>query len=407
MEGERKNNRFEIDSATPLISRLSAVGEEHVRNSTRSHQRLLGFLVILAVSIPLVLTYVSPMHMTSPNFVSEIFSEKDAFEKLSEKTEDEKQLLFQSFQDEHQKTYLNEEEKAHRYEIFKENLLKIDEMNMKQPLANHHITPFSDLTVEEFRSYNGLSSDFAGRIKTVIDLDPEQQADIGFVPFEESGITLEEVELEKGSSGSSFDWRSSGAVTPVKNQMSCGGCWAFAAVGDMEGTWKLKTGQLVSLSEEEILSCATSGNGCNGGLMNDAYEFVIKNRGLESESEYPFSGSAGKCQMSGSSAASISGWTLLKAKSVAMLQSAVRTQGPVAVAINADQMQFYRSGIDVCMTSAQVNHGVLIVGYGSQNGEDFWIIKNSWGSSWGQNGYYYISTANGACGVGEIPMKSL
>jgi len=367
---------------------------------------MVGVIVLLIVSIPLVITYSVPL--TNLNFSSGFQSPPTAHhftEKLADKEEEEKMLMFDDFQFTHSKFYESEDEKNARYEIFKQNLLIIDEMNMKQPLAQYHISPFTDLTEKEFESYYGLNAEYFQKIQAMKELNSEQQSLIGFVPFEISGIDLEAGNF---STGQAFDWRNFDAVTPVKNQLRCGSCWAFAATGDMEGTWKLKTGQLVSLSEEEIISCATSALGCQGGIMSDAYEFVIKNGGISSEAQVPYAGKVTACNTTvNGTAASISGWTLLEVSSPEKLKTAVQSLGPIAVAINAYQMMFYKSGIDVCMNSRPVNHGVLLVGYGHQNGEDYWIIKNSWGPNWGQNGYYFISTSNKACGVPSMPMKSL
>jgi len=331
-------------------------------------------------------------------------------EKLSHKTEEEKQALFEQFKSTHTKKYSNNKEELQRYEIFKENLERIDDLNAKQPRANFHISKFSDLTDEEFQTHTGLRADYAPRIKSILELSPEKQSKFGFSSFESTPISGRMKQTSKDLP-SSFDWRTYGAVTPVKDQLQCGACWAFAATGDMEGTWKLKSGSLVSLSEQELISCTTQADGCSGGLMNEAYQFVINNGGIGTESQYPYTSgttlTTGQCQLSESSPVTIEGWTLIKANTVADLQAALKSEGPIAVAINANQMQFYSSGIDVCLSPGPVNHGVLLVGYGTQDGETFWIIKNSWGISWGQQGYYYISTAKGACGVQTLPMKSL
>jgi len=329
--------------------------------------------------------------------------------KLSHKSEEEKKGLFTQFKTVHSKKYADTKEELQRYEIFKENLAKIDELNAKAVHAKYtHTSKFADLSLEEFQKRNGLRSDHARRMKDILALSDEKKSKIVFSDFENSGIP---VRMKKSAKTlpSSFDWRSSGAVTPVKDQQECGGCWAFASTGDMEGTIKLKTGTLVSLSEQELISCDTAAAGCDGGMMNEAYQFVVNN-GITTETQYPYTSglteSDGVCQMPASSPYAISGWTLIKASTVEDLQAALTSEGPIAVGIYADQMQFYSSGIDVCTSSEAPNHAVLLVGYGNSNGEVYWIIKNSWGTGWGQAGYYYISTAKGACGVQTLPMKS-
>jgi len=330
----------------------------------------------------------------------------ETLEKLAHRAESSKKDLFEEFKTKHSKKYTNNKEELKRYEIFKENLAKIDDLNANSIDAKFvHTSKFADLTAEEFQTRTGLRSDYSVKMNAISELSDEKKSKIGFVDFGDSGIPSKIKQTLAKNLPASFDWRTSGAVTPVKDQQECGGCWAFAATGDMEGTWKLKTGSLVSLSEQELISCAAEADGCSGGMMNEAYQFVIKN-GITTEAAYPYTESDGTCVMPDSSPVTISGWTQLKTTKVSDLQAALTTEGPIAVAINANQMQFYSSGIDVCSSQAAVNHAVLLVGYGSSNGQAYWILKNSWGEDWGQEGYYYISTAKGACGVQSMPMTS-
>jgi len=334
-----------------------------------------------------------------------------SLEKLAHKSEEEKKGLFAQFKSAHFKKYSNPKEESERYEVFKENLSKIDELNSKAVHAKFsHTSKFADLTDEEFKIRNGLRSDYSSRIQTILGLSDDKKAKLGFIDFANTGVGGRMKQASKVLP-TTFDWRSYGAVTPVKDQGECGGCWAFAATGDMEGTWKQQTGSLVSLSEQELISCATEADGCSGGMMNEAYQFVISNNGISTETQYPYQSgltqSDGMCQLPSSSPVTITGWTMIKSTTAADLQAALKSEGPIAVGINANQMQFYSSGIDVCTSQDPINHAVLLVGYGNSDGEEYWIIKNSWGISWGQQGYYYISTAKGACGVQTVPMKSL
>lgn len=198
----------------------------------------------------------------------------------------------------------------------------------------------------------------------------------------------------------SVDWVVMGAVTPVKNQGQCGSCWSFSTTGATEGALQIATGKLVSLSEQQLVDCAGSfGNeGCNGGLMDDGFEYIIKN-GITTEDNYPYKAEDGDCQ-SFESVAKLTGYQDVAEGDEDALKSAVSKQ-PVSIAIEADQsgFQFYSSGVFSGECGTNLDHGVLLVGYGTENGEDFWKVKNSWGSSWGEDGYIKLKRNMDECGV--------
>merc|ERR1711957_153228 len=196
---------------------------------------------------------------------------------------------------------------------------------------------------------------------------------------------LEEVQAVPAS----VDWRAKGAVTAVKNQGSCGSCWSFSATGAIEGRNFVKSNKLVSLSEQQLVDCSTSlGNmGCGGGLMDYACEYAEKTM-METEAQYPYKGSNGKCHAAGGSL-EITSYKDVTPKSPSALMAAA-AEGPVAIAIDASSIffQLYFGGIMKHFCGTSLDHGVLLVGYGEESGTPFWIVKNSWGGSWGEKGYF-------------------
>ena len=212
----------------------------------------------------------------------------------------------------------------------------------------------------------------------------------------------------------SFDWREKGAVTKVKNQEQCGSCWAFSTTGDIEGTWFLSGHNLTSLSEQDLVDCDKNGDhGCNGGLPSQAMQYVINVGGIESEKAYPYEGMDERCKYSSKVpsskvASKISNYTRVSTDEDQIAAFLVKN-GPLSIGINAQWMQFYNSGISnpkVCNPAA-LDHGVLIVGFGVEKGTKFWVIKNSWGEDWGEDGYYRIIRGVGKCGLNTMVVHSV
>nr|XP_043640059.1 senescence-specific cysteine protease SAG39-like [Erigeron canadensis] len=285
------------------------------------------------------------------------------------------------------RVYKDADEKELRSKIFQENVKYIESfnnaMNKSYKLA---VNEFADLTNEEFRTTRNR---FMAH-----ECSPSTSA------FRYENVT---------AVPSSMDWRKKGAVTPVKDQGQCGCCWAFSAVAAMEGITQLTTGKLVSLSEQELVDCDTSGvdQGCEGGLMDNAFDFIINNKGLTTESKYPYKGVDGTCNSNAASnhAATITGHEDVPANSESALLKAVASQ-PVSVAIDASgsDFQFYSSGVFTGECGTELDHGVTAVGYGtSDDGIKYWLVKNSWGTSWGQEGYIMmqrdVDAKEGICGI--------
>ena len=206
---------------------------------------------------------------------------------------------------------------------------------------------------------------------------------------------------------SGVDWRTKNAVTPVKNQGQCGSCWSFSTTGSTEGAHAIASGKLVSLSEQQLMDCSTAeGNqGCNGGLMDNAFKYIIKNGGLDTEEDYPYEGKDGTCSKAKAAkhVVSIKGYKDVPQNEEAQLASAVE-KGPVSVAIEADQrgFQMYKSGVFSGTCGTKLDHGVLVVGYTA----DAWIVKNSWGATWGEQGFIEMKrgvSASGICGIAMQP----
>jgi len=309
---------------------------------------------------------------------------------------EEYENLFVKFMQTHEKSY-DAEEFFHRFNVFKANVDKIHAHNHGDHSFTMAMNKFGDLTAEEFISthtgYKGKKSPITSNI----------------AHHHHNSV----------AGNTAIDWRKHpGVVSGVKDQGQCGACWAFSATGSTEGAWGLakKLKKPISLSEQQLVDCSqTEGNqGCEGGLMDQGFQYMIDNSGITSESAYPYTAKDGTCSATGKpTVATITSFVDVNPSDDGALYAALQ-KGPVSVAIEADQesFQFYSSGILTSACGAQLDHGVLVVGWGvdkSLNSTSYWTVKNSWGASWGEAGFVRLvddPTLNGGtgqCGVLSNP----
>ena len=297
---------------------------------------------------------------------------------------------FQKFIKKYEKNYTSISEFLARFEVFKKNIFSL--LKTKNSFYKTGINQFSDLTEQEFK-------------KKYLNLNYDAMAASNFNPFH--------IEKKNNGAPDSLDWRNLNRVTSVKDQGACSAAWAFSTVENLEGLYAGHYGILLDLSKNVIIDCDTMDMGCNGGLMEYAFEW-LKNNGIMTEADYPYTGKKGECKIIIDKCINmtITGFEKLGGSSSVFscvdeeeMKEFLYERGPLSIALNANLLQTYSSGI-LDATAARcpwsgINHSALLVGYGtdSTSGLDYWIVKNSWGKAWGESGYFRIRRGNGVCGI--------
>nr|AAD54424.1 thiol protease [Matricaria chamomilla] len=306
--------------------------------------------------------------------------------------------LFGKWKELHGKTYQHEEEENLRLENFKKSVKFVMEKNSERKSELDHtvgLNKFADLSNEEFKEM------YMSKVKG----SRSNELKMGGVKRNMS------VSSRTCDAPTSLDWRDKGVVTPMKDQGQCGSCWAFSVSGSIESANAIATGDLIRLSEQELVDCDTYDYGCDGGNMDTAYRWIIKNGGLDSEDDYPYTssnGRDGKCDKtkSAKSVVSLDSYVEVESNEDAVLCAVATTPVTIGIVGSAYDFQLYTGGVYNGQCSSKpydIDHAVLIVGYGSQDGKDYWIVKNSWGTYWGLEGYILMERntdiKNGVCGM--------
>ena len=290
--------------------------------------------------------------------------------------EDEDMFKFMKFVKEHNREYQTFEEFHTRFEIFKSNLHKVDD--------HESFSPFMDMTETQFQSRLNLET--------------------SAIAASRSKMERYTLSTKMGDLPTSFDWRDTkGVVNNIKDQGQCGSCWAFSAVANLEGLYFKKNGKSITLSEQQLVDCDRNDGGCNGGWMDKAFEWVQQNGGIESDKDYAYHGRDESCRFDASKVAlQITGFKDIS-QNEDEIARVLMENGPISVALNANPLQFYSKGI-ISKTAREcsprgLNHGVALVGFGEEAGKKFWVVRNSWGQRWGEQGYFRMERGQGTCGI--------
>uniref|UniRef100_A0A1J3F8D0 cathepsin H n=1 Tax=Noccaea caerulescens TaxID=107243 RepID=A0A1J3F8D0_NOCCA len=339
---------------------------------------ILLILVAAATSEEIGLDESNPIRMVSSDSLREV--EETVVQILGQSRH---VLSFSRFAHRYGKRYQSAEEMKLRFSVFKENLGLIRSTNKKGLPYKLSVNQFADLTWQEFQRHSlGAAQNCSATLK--------------------GSHKLTEASLPETK-----DWREDGIVSPVKDQGHCGSCWTFSTTGALEAAYHQAFGKGISLSEQQLVDCAGAFNnfGCHGGLPSQAFEYIKYNGGLDTEKDYPYTGKDGDCKFSAENI----GVQVLDSVNITLgaeeeMKHAVGLVRPVSVAYQVvHEFRFYKKGVFTSTTCGNtpmdVNHAVLAVGYGVEDGVPYWLIKNSWGGDWGENGYFKMEMGKNMCGV--------
>jgi len=300
---------------------------------------------------------------------------------------------FDSWMSQHEKTYETEEEQLKRFDIFTQNAIRVEEHNAQNLTWTMAINQFADLTSDEFAALQTLHMGTLGTEKSSA---PQRHT------------------IMSTSNPDSVDWRTKGLVSDVKNQGQCGSCWAFSTVVSLEGQGAKAAGKMTTYSEQDLVDCVkdvsldgqTCCDGCSGGLMDYAFKYMVDSQSGkdDTESSYPYKGADGTCSFKSSDTGSVTvkSYTDITKGDEDSLLDACANVGPISIAVDANMFwQFYSRGVfhPLFCSGSTLNHGVAVVGYGTDSGKDYWIVRNSWGSTWGESGYMRIIRGKNECGL--------
>jgi len=287
-------------------------------------------------------------------------------------------IEFQKFLNKYNKKYSTVAEYLLRFDVFKKNLQKFSQNKASYKMG---INQFTDLTPTEFR-------------KTYLNLDMKLV----------NKINYKKISPNSNDAPESWNWVDQKVFGPIRDQGYCGSCWAFATMGNIEALHAIKTKEVLDLSEQQLVDCDREYDmGCEGGLMEYSFQYLVEN-GCMLEQDYPYVGYDDTCKYDREKVALwIKDWVLLDTQDEEKIKEFLYSNGPLAIAINADPFQYYSEGIideDAWNCDPEgLNHGVIIVGYGNEDGVDYWIVRNSWGDYWGEAGYCRVARGKGTCGI--------